>query len=527
MSRGPSVDRRFAGAALMMSGGVLLAKLSGFLRDAVIAATHGAGPATDAYFAAFTLPDLLSYMLSGGALSVAFLPIFSRCLAEGRDDEAWRVFSTVLTTMLALLAGLVLLGELLAPTVVPLLVPGYAPATQAHAAAMTAIVLPAQFAFYAGGIVSATLYAQERFLAPALAPLVYNLAIVAGGLLLGPEIDGFAYGALAGAFLGPLGLPLLAARRTLRLAPRLDVKDPDFVEFVKLSVPLMLGFSLLTVDEWLGRYFASAWPGAVTHLNNARRIMLVPTAVLGQAMAMASLPFLARLHATGEHAERDRVLGVGLRTVGEVTALAAAALLALALPAAVIVYGRGAYSPGSVAATAHLLEMYCLGIPAWGLQAVAVRAFYAARDTLTPMVVATTVTAASTPLYWALSKAWGPVGLPAAGVLGMWINAAATLAALRARGVDPDLPALLSALARAAGVAGLAALPAVAVRWAAGPLVWQGLGAWAILALGAVGFGVAVLLLVGPARLPETDALIARALQRLRGRARSGGPAPV
>ncbi len=476
-----------------MSGGVLLAKLSGFLRDAIIAALHGAGPATDAYFGAFFLPDLLVYMLSGGALSVAFLPIFSRLLAEGREAEAWRVFSTVLTTLMVVMVVLVLLCEMAAPLIMPLLVPGFSPETLAHTIQLTRILLPAQFAFLAGGLVQSTLYARERFLAPALAPLIYNLGILAGGVLLGPGIDGFAWGALIGAFAGPLGLPLLATRRSMRFSPRIDLTDRDFVEFIKLSLPLMVGFSLLTVDEWFGRWLGSHWEGTLTHLNNARRLMLVPTAILGQATAMASLPFLASLHARGEEVERDRVLSMALSKVAAITALAAAGLAVLALPAVGLVFGRGAYTHDDVAATTHLLEIYCVGIPAWGLQAVAVRAFYAARDTFTPMVVATVVTLFMAPIYWLLSKWWGPAGIPAAGAMGMWINAAATIATLRMRGIMPDLADAMAAIARGLGLAVPAVLVVILLRLLAGPWIWTSPGELAIGVVGGLPFAALVL----------------------------------
>jgi putative peptidoglycan lipid II flippase len=491
-----SIDRRFAGAALVMSGGVGLAKLSGFVRDAVIAALHGAGPATDAYYGAFSLPDLLVYMLSGGALSVAFLPIFARHLAEGREDRAWQVFSTVMTTLMVVMVGLILLSELAAPWVVPLMVPGVPPETLTETIRLTRILLPAQFAFLAGGLVQATLYARERFLAPALAPLLYNVGILIGGMLLGPGIDGFAWGALIGAFIGPLGLPLLATRRSIRFRPRIDLTDRDFVEFIKLSLPLMIGFSLLTVDEWLGRWFGSDWEGTLTHLNNARRLMLVPTAILGQAMAMASLPFLARLHAEGQTIERDRVLSVALSKVFSVTSVAAIGLGVLALPAVGLVFGRGAFGLDDVAATTYFLELYCIGIPAWGLQAVAVRAFYAGRDTFTPMVVATAVTIFMLPIYWLMTKWWGPAGIPAAGVLGMWLNAGATLAALRMRGIRPDLPAALVALARAVGLAIPAVLVVVLLRLLARDWIWTGAGELVIGVIGGIPFAVLLAYLV-------------------------------
>jgi len=362
----------------------------------------------------------------------------------------------------------VALCEVLAPSLLPLLVPGFPPDTMAHAVRLTRIVLPGQLAFLAAGVVAATIYSRESFWAPALAPLFYNLGILAGGLLWGPGIDGFAWGVLLGSFGGVLGLPFIAARKTLRWSPRVDLRDRDFLDFMKLSLPLMLGFSLLTVDEWFGRWLGSKWTGTLTHLNNARRLMLVPTAVLGQATAMASLPFLTRLHAEGRTVERDRVLGVALAKVAAVTAVAGLGLAALAPAAVVLVFGRGAYGPEDVRVTASLLEVYALAVPAWGLQAVAVRAFYAARDTLTPMLLATVITVLMAPVYGVLAHAWGPVGIPAAGAVGMWVNAVVTLIALRRRGIRPDLAVAVSDGLKALGAATVVGAAVLWVRQAGG-----------------------------------------------------------
>ena len=505
-----------------MMAGVLLSRLAGYARDALIAWLFGAGPATDAYYAAFTLPDLLNYMVAGGALSVAFLPIFARYLSEDREAEGWRVFSVVATTLGLLLVALLVPAWLLADRIVPLLFPGFPPETVALAVRLTRIVMPAQVAFVIGGVIASTLYAKERFLAPALAPLLYNLSIIAFGLALhrAVGIEGFAWGVLIGAFIGPLGLPLLAARSELRYRPALAPRDPGFLEFMKLALPLMIGFSLLTVDEWIGRYFGSAWPGTVTHLNNARRLMLVPIAVLGQAAGMATLPFLAKLHASGDEAERDRLLGLSLRSVAQVMVAAAGGLALLAVPAVRLVYGWGAYGAEDVGATATLLVFYCLGIPAWGMQAIAVRAFYAARDTLTPMIIATLITLAMLPIYGALAAAMGPAGLALASAIGITANAKATMWALSRRGIRPGLLGLAGTTARAlvaCAAGGGAGLFVVRLVGEALPATELG-GALAAAVAGGGAYVAVVLLLAGPLRLEETAALLRRI------KARYGGP---
>jgi len=518
--RGRSLEGRIGVAALIMGGGVLLSRLTGHAREAILLAVHGAGSATDAYYAAFTLPDLLNYMLAGGALSIAFLPIFAEFVARNDEAGGWRVFSTVATTMTLVMAGLVLVAELAAPALVPLLVPGFDGQRLAQTVRLTRIVMPAQLAFYLGGLVQATLYAREVFWAPALSPLIYNLAIIlSGGVVLRHlGVEGFAWGVLVGAFLGPLGLPLLASRRHIRYRFHLSFRDPALWRFVKLSLPLMLGFSLLSVDQWLSRYFASGQVGSITHLDNARRLMLVPTAVLGQAAGMAALPYLTKLDAAGRHEEMGRVLGVALRRVLEITIAAACLMAVLAPPIVRLVFGWGKNTPADVSATASLLVIFAVGIPAWGLQGIAARGFYARHDTLTPMWVSSLIAGLSVPLYWALSRALGPLGLALSTTLGMAGTAVATLAALRWRGVPLRLDELLGTGLRA----GVATAVAGGACWVAA--VW-GLGRWlrwdnplhavGLLAVGSAVFIAVLLGLAGPLKLEGVWAMVRRVRQRL------------
>ena len=305
-------------AAVILSVSVLLSRVLGFLREAVIAYSHGASAATDAYYAAFTLPDLMNYFLAGGTLSVTFIPLFSAFVSRGDEAGGWRLFSVVATTMGAALLVFTVLLELAAPQIVPLLVPGFDDPKQLELAVlMTRIVIPAQLCFYFGGLLQATLFVREIFWPAAIAPLIYNLCIILFGVLLDPwlGISGFAIGVVVGALLGPLGIPLWAARREVKFAPRFAPRDAGFRQFILLTLPLMLGVGLVTVDEWLLRYFGSLHAdGAITWLNNARKLMLVLFAVIGQAAGQAALPYLTRLFHEGredEMAEMNRATTAG------------------------------------------------------------------------------------------------------------------------------------------------------------------------------------------------------------------------
>jgi putative peptidoglycan lipid II flippase len=433
MTREASIGRRLGLAALLMAGSVFLSRVIGYLRDAIIAARHGADAQTDVYFAAFTLPDLMNYLVAGGALSITFIPIFSKHLAEGREQEGWETFSLVATTVGALLLVLVVAAAVFAEPLVRLLVPGFTPAQIDTCVHLTRIVLPGQLAFYWGGLIQATLMAEGRFRAPALVPLVYNGAIIAGGLLLDPfvGIAGFSWGALIGAFVGALGLPLWAQRHKVRFRLRFALSDPRFLEFVRVTLPVMIGFSLVTVDEWISRWFASSLQeGSISWLNNARRLMLVPVSILGQAAGQAALPFLSSLWAEGRTTEMERLFRRTLDTVVFVTLAASVFLAVHALPIVQVLFERERYRADDAAMTATLLALFAVGISAWAVQAIAARLFYARRDTLTPMLVSSAAVLAALPLYWGLARWLGVPGLALATSAGMLLTAVATLAVL-------------------------------------------------------------------------------------------------
>ena len=196
-------------------GGILASRLLGFFREWSVAHQVGSNAMTDAYYAAFTLPDFLNYLVAGASLSVTFIPVFTKYAAEDREEEAWHVFSTVITFMGVALTALVIAGEIFAPQLAQLIAPGFGPQEKQRVIFLTRLMLPAQICFYEGSILSAVQYAKGRFVIPSLAPVVYNVMIIVGGLLLASRIGmtGFAVGVLAGAISGNLLLQIYGAYR--------------------------------------------------------------------------------------------------------------------------------------------------------------------------------------------------------------------------------------------------------------------------------------------------------------------------
>jgi len=257
----PSHEHTAFSATLLLISAVLLSRVIGYARDAYIAWAYGAGGATDAYVAAFTLPDFLNYIVAGGAASITFISIYTRFLAQKRDEDAQKTFSIIITVMTAVMIVGTILTEIFAPQFARWFVKGFSPQQIELCVHLTRILLPAQIFFYVGGVVSAVLLSHRLFLFPAFGPIIYNLFIILGGVVGGRHfgIASLAYGALIGAVAGPfLASVIGAARIGTGYRPSFDVTNPAFREWVRLSIPLMLGVSLVTADDWILRHYAAS-----------------------------------------------------------------------------------------------------------------------------------------------------------------------------------------------------------------------------------------------------------------------------
>ena len=518
-----SVGKRMGLAAIILSASIFLSKILGFLREAVIAYTHGAGTTTDAYYAAFQLPDLMNYFLAGGTLSITFIPLFSSYISRGDERGAWKLFSNIATTMGLGLVLITILGWILAPWFIPIYFGGFSdPAQIDLTITMTRIIIPAQLCFYFGALIQGALFVRETFWPSAVAPLIYNICIIAGGVLLEPffGIKGFSIGVVVGALLGPLLIPLWAARKEIHYEFRFKPLRDDFKEFVYLTIPLMIGVSLVTVDEWLLRYFgAMQEDGAITWLNNARKMMLVIFAVIGQAAGQAALPYMSKLFEQGKEQEMGQMLSRSLQRVSFLSMIGTSGLLAAAFPMIYLVFQRGAFTPSDAHITAVLLCFFALGLAAWNLQTLAVRGFYARKDTLTPMFIGSVTVVMTIPIYIVFNDHFGTPGLAAATSLGITVNALATIAVYRWRaGTLPLRPILMGSLR---GV--LHAVPAGVAAYALylwlGPEqldvgFWPLVGLLSVMGLGFFGTLAATTSLMEP---PEMDVIWDRVKRKVPG----------
>jgi len=421
----PSHQHTAFSATMLLISAVMLSRVIGYARDAYIAWAYGAGGQTDAYVAAFTLPDFLNYIVAGGAASITFISIYTKFLAEKREADAQKTFSVIITVMTTVMIGGTILTEIFTPQFVRWFVKGFSPEQIDLCVHLTRILLPAQIFFYVGGVVSAVLLSHRLFLFPAFGPLVYNLFIIVGGVLGGRHfgIASLAYGALIGSFAGPfLASVIGAARIGTGYSPSFDVSNPSFREWVKLSVPLMLGVSLVTADDWILRHYAAGGVGDITRLTFAKRLFAVPIAVLGQATGQASLPFFARLFNEKKLKEFAATVNDSVYRVSAASFLATGWMMVAAIPLIDLVYRRGKFLFADTQTSAVYFFWFSLSLALWSAQGLYARAFYAAGDTFTPMVAVSVITAASLPLYSILFHAYGVIGLAWASDIGIGVN---------------------------------------------------------------------------------------------------------
>src|SRR3979409_996424 len=248
-----------------------------------------------------------------------------------------------------------IITEIFTPQFVGWFVKGFKPDQIELCVRLTRILLPAQIFFYVGGVVSAVLLSHRLFLFPAFGPLIYNVFIIFGGMVGGKHfgIAALAYGALVGSLAGPfLSSVIGAARIGTGYKPSFDIMNPAFREWVRLSVPLMLGVSLVTADDWILRYFASSGIGDIARLNYAKRLFAVPIAILGQATGQASLPFFSRLFGEKKFEEFADTVNASVYRITAASLLITGWMMAIAVPLVDLVYRRGRFTFGDSESTA-------------------------------------------------------------------------------------------------------------------------------------------------------------------------------
>ncbi len=453
-----------------ISGLTLFSRITGLIRDVLIARAFGAGPLTDAFWVAFRIPNLLRRLFAEGAFSQAFVPILGASREQSSEEDVRRLLDRVAVLLTVALMVVTAIGVIAAPWVVTAMATGMRHDERAgefaSAVWMTRVMFPYILCMSLVAFASGVLNTWRRFAVPAFTPVLLNLAMIAASLWLAdrfdPPIHALAIGVMAGG-LAQLAVQWIALKR-LGLAPRWGTRvgdawrDDRVRHVLRQMLPATLGVSVAQLSIIINTNIAT-WltPGSVTWLSFADRLMEFPTALLGVALGTVLLPSLSRAHGAGDTVRYGALLDWGLRLMllAGIPAAVGLALLSEGLVATLFHYG--AFETSDVLQTTSAVVAYAVGLT--GLLAVKILApgFYARQDIRTPVRIAIIVLIVTQLLNLAFVPLMGHAGLALSIGLGACVNALALLFGLLRKGIYRPAPGWpLFLLRMAVGVSAMA-----------------------------------------------------------------------
>lgn len=464
-------------ALATVSGMTLLSRILGFIRDFVIARAFGAGIATDAFFVAFKLPNLLRRMFAEGAFSQAFVPILGEYKNQRSPEDTRTLIDHVASLLAVALFAITAVGVAAAPLLVWISAPGFSaePDKFALTVTLTRITFPYIFFMSLVALAGGILNTWSRFALPAFTPVLLNLSFIAMALFAAPYFDPPVLALAWSVFIGgalQLAIQFPALRRIAMLPrPRLDWKaawaDPGVRRITRLMLPALVGVSVSQISLLINTMFASFLStGSVSWLYYADRLMEFPSGLLGAALGTILLPSLSRCHAKQDLAEYSRLLDWGLRLTFLLAAPASLALALLAVPLIATLFHHGAFTAHDVQQTQSALVAYTVGLTGLILVKVLAPGFYARQNVRTPVKIALISLAATQAMNLAFVGWIAHAGLALSIGLAACLNAGLLYRGLRQAGIytpQAGWPAFYIKLIAAMSVMG-------AVLWfAAGP----------------------------------------------------------
>lgn len=388
-------------AAVITSLLVGLSRVTGVVRDIGRTVLFGRDWRTDAYISAFSLPDLIYLLASGGALSSGFIPVFSAYLASGNDYKAIKTFRVLMTYIAIFLIVVITICEFFARTIVLLLFPGM---TEHHkklelTIMLVRILLPAQFFFALSALFSSALMSLRCFVEPQLQSVLYNIGILMGGVVgahycanwLGRGIEGMAIGALIGAAVGAVGIQWIRLRKLgMNFMPCFDWRDEGAREVMKFVLPVMVSLSVTYINSTiLPRSFSSVLShGAATSVEMANRVIQLPVALFGASVGIVLFPTLSTLAAKEAIDELRQHVISGMRAILFLSVPSAVLIGVLREQIIALLFQYGRWTAYDTKVTGIALLFYSIGVPAMSCQYVLTRGFYAMKDTKTPVLIA-------------------------------------------------------------------------------------------------------------------------------------------
>jgi len=419
---------KIARAVGVISAATFLSRILGFIRDMVVAKAFGAGMATDSFFVAFRLPNMLRELLGEGALSASFVPVFAERLLVGRR-EAWELARKTLTLLGLLLLAVSLVGVLFAPILVGILAPGFStiPEKLSLTVRLTRLIFPYIFCVGVAALFMGILNALGHFATPALSPVMLNTSMIGSVLFLAPRLHepifALAYGVLLGGLL-QVGIQIpIAARKGLPLRPLLDLGDPILLRIGRLMLPGTVGLAVTQINVFIGTFLASFLEeGSISYLYYAFRLIQLPIGLFGVALGTALLPTFSSQASTRSLEEIKRTLVFSVRFAFFLTLPAMLGLIVFRVPIIGLLFERGEFTRVQTMATAEILLFYSLGLIFYVLNRVVTPVYYAFQDTKTPVVIGAGAVLSNIAFSLLLMPTFGARGLALATSLSSFVN---------------------------------------------------------------------------------------------------------
>ncbi|MFH2018911.1 MAG: murein biosynthesis integral membrane protein MurJ [bacterium] len=417
-----SQSRTITGAAIIIAGATLINKFVGIARDRTIAHYFGAGPVTDAYYAAFKIPDLIYNLLVVGALTAGFIPIFTKLFYAGENkNPAWKMANNILNILGLALLFFCAIGIAAAPWISRLIAPGFLAENMPLVVSFSRILFLSPIFLGASMVMGGVLQSLRQFVLYSIAPIFYNLGIIFGAVVIVPFVGpiGLAIGVVLGAFMHFILQFFGAWHAGYRWRWVLNFKDKAALEVGRLMVPRSLGLAVSQTHTIITTVLASLLPiGSVAAYSFADNLHYVPIGIIGVSFAMAIFPVLSLNVAQNNLGDFKKNLSAGIRQI--IFLITPCIIIFLLLRAQIVrvVFGSGAFDWTATITTANALAFFALGMLADSLIPLLARAFFALSDTKTPLFTGLLGSLASIISAFLLMRPLGVAGLALAGVVG-------------------------------------------------------------------------------------------------------------
>ena len=389
-----STNRTLVKAAGFLMAAQLVSRLLGFLRETLIAGNYGQSGTTDAYNTAFILPDLLYWLLVGGVLSAAFIPVLSEYIAKGKEDEGWRVVSSVVNLIFLVLGVFIFVGLIFTPQFLHLIVPGFEKTGNIGLAINLTRILLIQPLFMAlSGLTMGVLNSYKIFWPSAVGTVLYNASVIFFGTILAnpakpDSISGFAFGVVFGAF-ASFAVQIPALRKVgVRYHPIIDWHHPGVRRIGALAVPIIISYSLNSIQVTFNNNFGSSmFPGSITAVWYSYRLFQLPVGIFALAIAVATFPTMTEQAALKQWDKLRQTISSAIRMVIFITLPMSVGIIILRYPLIRVLFQHGHFTAKDTLTMAIPLFYYAIGISSQSVIQILPRAFYALQDTWTPVIL--------------------------------------------------------------------------------------------------------------------------------------------